>query len=238
MNTYFTGQFSLIPVTTPNGLRYIDKNTYLRALLTPVDNITTVEIMPKLDLVTFGGYAVDTCMVLIHYAAFESELAPYKTPVKLITYLPKFLSVIDWVSIRLRPSNAYKKYLKSVKICIQGSINTLRAIVCSDEKIVTSTGEIREHLLIDAQITIPPPKFLELFEGNPNHNTAVNYTYSQFAKLAAYMYPKFGKIEDFGPECARVICSIFKPEELDLHYLGKQVTICDIFIHGLGYILL
>jgi hypothetical protein len=232
MDSYFIGKIDLITIVTPIGQRIVDKKIYLRAHIDPTIKLLYT-IVPQLDGVVYSEYAVNTCLQLVHCAADNNIDFP---PLPNIhTWLPKFLSVANWASLRLKPSEPFCKYVNNIRSLISRSVVEFRAILCDNDNFIGGITNRAE--ILNGKINLTPPMFLLDVDDSILYDNIAKYTYAQFAELAARKYPNHGKILNFGPECTQVVNSMFSLDEISIHYTGKKVTVCDIFMHGLKYIL-
>jgi hypothetical protein len=270
MDRYLTGKISLVQFKTPGGVRAIDKEIYMRALIHPItpENIPKIShsIIPQIDGVTYGATEVDQCILAIHYAAMGDYLSGSALPEldSKTSNLPAYLSVVDWLTPLIKESRYLTIYKGGIMQMVNESVTLARAILCVDDSKVGGPAN-RLKLLKTTGLNVELPEFLStilvvdranvtarlgsyhtnaicisadyIYNWSRNDSVKVSsYIYAQLTRIVVHENPKFMKIKGFGPQCAALLSNMMSESTLDVLYPGKKISICDIYMYGIGCI--
>jgi hypothetical protein len=206
-------------------------------------------IEPKIDGEEYPNM-VPRCIEMIYCAGY-----PRQTQIEIpafafndIDELPEYLSLIEWCCV-LKSSGTYKSYVNRIKALIKQAVE----VICAIHNDGYGTSERINILSGGVPSDVPLPLCLR---GIANIRCDCNKTSLPCIKCGAYIYhndsedrkqvqvytwklyertlknehPGFLQISNFGPECARAVQKLFKPEEISI---TKEYDITDIFIHGI-----
>jgi hypothetical protein len=208
---------------------------------------------PKIDGENYPQMVL-RCMEMIYCAGYPCH-APIETPAipfNDIYNLPAHLSVIEWCCV-LKPTDTYRSYVSRVRDLIQQAIDIIRAIH-SDNFDMHSASKRIKTLSDRVPNDMPLPKCLEAIDvarcectyiayacttcggyrysrnDTERRKQVQSYTWKLYERTLKNEHPDFLQIHNFGPECARAVTKLFKPEEISI---TKEYDITDIFIHGI-----
>jgi hypothetical protein len=256
-----------ISISTSSGVRYISRDTCMRALVNPPSGlekigagqtIKGINIDPNIDGILYKKYQVTLCIRLIYGVKYEKDIKyVIKSNEDQITIynLPSYLAVVLWARANIKLTPTMAKFQQDILAVVYKSVNTIRAILCID-----SVVDNRAELIKESNFNVPAIDLSDynIFKDNrikPDdqsiHKDEIRkwssidrhlidtYIYNLHINNVVTNHREYMKVKNFGPICAKVLTEILplNIEMLQIKYLGKCVNICDIYMYGLEYIL-
>jgi hypothetical protein len=174
---------------------------------------------------------------------------------KDINNLAMHLSVISWCNALLKPSCAFENYVTNVKNLVLLYVDAVCALI-DDTSFTVNRLKKLNAIGLDKSFSVPTPEYIVDSKNIPpgyirndggncvlgdgyvpysyrkmvsETNLMHLYVWELYRRVLYHECPNLLSVRGFGPECALIIKSLLRPDQL----VCGALNICDVFLNGI-----